>query len=69
MLSHGYDLWSKTDSQAFARKRRNLHCDAHVAAQNKSTWPLKTNARDRLVYLSNLPLIFMYTYEVAMQKN
>ena len=36
---------SKADSQAFARKRRNLHCDAHVAAQKKGTWPLKTNAR------------------------
>ena len=46
MLSYGYDLLSKSDSRAFARKRRNLHGDAHVAAQNKGTWPLKTNARD-----------------------
>ena len=46
MLSYGYDLWSKADSRELACKRRNLHCDGHVAAQNKGTWPLKTNARD-----------------------
>ena len=40
----------------FARKRRNLHCDAHVAAENKSTWLLKTNAHDSRSVLSSLRL-------------
>ena len=28
-------------------KRRNFHCDAHVAAENKIRWPLETKARVR----------------------
>ena len=49
-------IYSKADSRAFACKRRNLHCDAHVAVENKHTWPLKTNARDIRFDLSNLRL-------------
>ena len=29
----------KADSRAFARKERNLHCDLHIAAENKRTLP------------------------------
>ena len=34
------NVWSKAEHRAFARKERNLHCDVHVAAENKRTLPL-----------------------------
>ena len=52
----------RADSRAFACKRRNLHCDAHVAAGNKSTWALK-------ISLSFRTSIYFYAHEVAMQTN
>ena len=42
-------LQSKAGSRAFARKRHNLHCDAQVGAENKSTWSLKINAHDGIL--------------------
>ena len=42
-------LQSKAGSRAFAPKRHNLHCDAQVGAENKSTWSLKINAHDGIL--------------------
>ena len=33
------NVWSEADRQAFAHKERHLHCDVHVAAENKRTLP------------------------------
>ena len=33
------NVYSKADRRAFARKERNLHCDLHVAAENKRILP------------------------------
>ena len=33
------NVQSKADRRAFAHKERNLHCDVHVAAENKHTLP------------------------------
>ena len=60
-------LQSNADSWAFARKRRTLHCDAHVGSENKNTWTLKINAHDSV--LSFRTSVYFYHHEVALQTN
>ena len=48
-------ITNKSDSRAFARKRRHFDCDAHVAAENKRTW--------QPLWVIELVSIFMYTKE------
>ena len=60
-------LLRKADSRAFTCKRSNLHCDAHVAAENKSTWPLKTNAHDSVLGFRTCVYFYVGIYEMGMQ--
>ena len=57
----------KAASYRAKRKQRNLYCDAHVGAENNSTWALKTNGDDSV--LSFRTSVYFYVYEVAMQTN
>ena len=58
---------SKADRQAFARKRRRLHCDAHIAVENKRRRSWKQTPMTAV--LSYRTCIYFYVYEVTRQKN
>ena len=55
MILHPFDQ-TRCLSREFSVARGKLHRDAHVAAENKRTWPLKTNTHDSCFELSNLRL-------------
>ena len=54
------------DSRVYARKQRNLHCDVHVAAENKRKWALKTKPRDGV--WSFRTSVYFYVYETNEDK-
>ena len=60
-------LYSKANSRAFARKRRNLHFYAHVPAENKRRCRWKQ--MHMTAVFSYRTCVYFYAYEVAMQTN
>ena len=60
-------VWSKADSRAFGCKRRNLHGDTHVTAENKR--PRSWKQMHITAVLSYRTCIYFYVYEAAMQTN